>query len=311
MSQLPDWARALGAPLFVGRIRSTPDDFSVTEQLAIEFTGDGEHDWLRVRKTDANTHWVAEQLARHASVAARDVGYAGLKDRRAVTTQWFSVRRRSGAGTDWTTFAAEGVELLETRRHNRKLRRGAHKGNAFRIAARCDAALPQGQLEERLQLIAEQGVPNYFGEQRFGRDGSNVDLGRAVLAGRRLSRNKRSLGISALRSYRFNKELDARVRAGTWNKLLPGDMANLDGTGSVFAVDDVTAELERRCLDMDIHPCGSLPGFEAIRVEEGTRALRMRVTDLRWEIEEDVLWLEFRLRRGSYATAVLREIASV
>ena len=308
MSQLPDWARALGAPLYVGRIRSTPDDFTVIEQLAIEFTGDGEHDWLQVRKTDANTHWVAEQLARHASVAARDVGYAGLKDRRAVTTQWFSVRRRSGAGTDWTKFTAEGVELLEHSRHNRKLRRGAHRGNAFRIAVRGDAALPRAQLEARLQLIDEQGVPNYFGEQRFGRGGSNVDLGHAVLAGRRLSRNKRSLGISALRSFRFNEELDARVRADSWHTLLPGDLANLDGSGSVFAIEEVTTELEQRCRAMDVHPCGSLPGFETIGVEPGTRALRMRVTDLRWEIEEDVLWLEFRLRKGSYATAVLREL---
>ena len=309
MSPLPDWARALGAPLFVGRIRSTPEDFNVTERLSIDFTGDGEHDWLQVKKTAANTHWVAERLARHAAIPARDVGYAGLKDRHAVTTQWFSVRRQSGAGTDWATFAAEGVEILETRRHNRKLKRGAHKGNAFRIAVRCDEPLPREQLAERLQRIEAQGVPNYFGEQRFGRDGGNVDLGNAVLAGRRLSRNKRSLGISALRSWEFNNELDARVRAGNWNTLLPGDVANLDGTGSVFAVEDVTSELEERCIHMDVHPCGSLPGFDAIGVEAGTRALRMRVADLRWEIGEGVLWLEFRLRKGSYATAVLREIA--
>lgn len=309
MSQLPDWARALGAPLFVGRIRSVPADFDVREQLAIEFTGDGEHDWLQVRKTDANTHWVAEQLARHAAVPARDVGYAGLKDRRAVATQWFSVRRKSGAGTNWTTFAAEGVEILESWRHNRKLRRGAHKGNAFRIAVRSNTQLPQDELHGRLQQIAEQGVPNYFGEQRFGRDAANLGLGRGVLAGRRVSRHKRSIGISALRAYEFNAELDARVRDGSWNSLLPGDVANLDGTGSVFAVEDVTPELQLRCASLDIHPCGSLPGFDAIGIEAGTRALRMRVTEVSWEFGEQVLWLEFRLGRGSYATAVLREIA--
>lgn len=311
MSQLPDWARALGTPLFVGRIRSAPADFIVTEQLAIEFTGDGEHDWLQVKKTGANTQWVAEQLARHAAVSARDVGYAGLKDRHAVTTQWFSVRRQSAVGTDWTTFVAEGVEILETRRHNRKLRRGAHKSNAFRIAIRSDAPLPKDRLDERLQLIADRGAPNYFGDQRFGRDGGNVDLGHAVLAGRRLSRNKRSLGISALRSLHFNEELDGRVRAGNWDSLLPGDTANLDGTGSVFAVEAVTEELEQRCIDMDIHPCGTLPGFGSIGVKAAYRPLRMRVIDLNWEIDADALWLDFGLRKGCFATAVLREIASL
>ena len=109
MAPLPDWARALGAPLIAGRIRETCADFSVVEHLDIELSGDGEHDWLQVRKTDANTHWVAEQLARCAAIPARDVGYAGLKDRRAVATQWFSVRRKPGVTPDWAALAVEGV----------------------------------------------------------------------------------------------------------------------------------------------------------------------------------------------------------
>jgi tRNA pseudouridine13 synthase len=308
LTQLPDWARALGGPLFAGRIRATCADFNVVEELDIELTGDGEHDWLQIRKTDANTHWVAEQLARHAAIPARDVGYAGLKDRRAVTTQWFSVRRKPGVEPDWTAFSAEGVEILETRRHNRKLRRGAHQGNAFRLAIRSDTLLPGDLVAERLECIAGQGVPNYFGEQRFGRDGANLELGRAVLSGRRLSRHKRSIGISALRSAQFNEELDARVRAGSWNTLLPGDIANLDGTGSVFPIDDVTADLERRCAEMDIHPCGTLKAIPEVAVAASQRPLRTRVSDLEWELQDAVLWLEFSLGRGAYATAVLREI---
>ena len=160
-------------------------------------------------------------------------------------------------------------------------------------------------------MIKEKGVPNYFGEQRFGRDGANVALGQAVLVGRRVSRHKRSVGLSAIRSLQFNDSLDRRVRAGSWDRLLPGDIANLDGTGSVFAVEEITPDLRQRCAEMDIHPCGSLPEIPAARVAASHRSLRLRVHDLQWEMESDVLWLEFRLGRGSYATAVLREFASI
>jgi tRNA pseudouridine13 synthase len=309
LSVLPDWARALGPPLFTGRIRCSPQDFVVTELLEIEFSNDGEHDWLWIEKTGANTAWVAGQLARHAGLKERDVGYAGLKDRHAVTRQWFSVRRPSGEGTDWDVFEAEGVVVLEQHRHQRKLKRGAHKGNAFRIAVRsADVDTHRDALTERLQAIDEQGVPNYFGEQRFGRDGANIELGRSVVAGRRVSRHKRSIGISALRSLEFNNELSARIEAGTWNKLISGDKANLEGSRSIFDIDEPTPELEQRCAEMDIHPTGTLPGFENLRVELGYRPLRMRVSNLDWEIDKDALWLEFSLGRGSYATAVLREI---
>ena len=191
MSPLPDWARALGPVLFTGRIRTSPSDFIVTEVLNIEFSDDGEHDWLWVEKVGANTVWVAEQLASHASISARDVGYAGLKDRHAVTRQWFSVRRPGAEGTDWTTLKADGVRILDQKLHRRKLKRGAHKGNTFRIAVRgSEIALLGGKIAGRLEAIRAQGVPNYFGEQRFGRDGGNIELGRAVIAGRRMARSK-------------------------------------------------------------------------------------------------------------------------
>lgn len=312
MSPLPDWARALGPALFTGRIRTSPSDFVVTEVLNIEFSDDGEHDWLWVEKVGANTVWVAEQLAVHASISVRDVGYAGLKDRHAVTRQWFSVRRPGAEGTDWTTLKADGVRILDQKLHRRKLKRGTHKSNTFRIAVRgSEIASLGGEIDERLEAIRAQGVPNYFGEQRFGRDGGNIELGRAVIAGRRMARSKRSIGISAIRSLEFNNNLDARVRDGTWNRILPGDVVNLDGTRSVFTADELTPELEQRCSEMDIHPSGSLPGISEIGVEPSSRPLRVRVQDLKWELEEDALWLEFGLGRGSYATTVLREIADL
>ena len=304
----------------------------------MDFAGDGEHDWLRVEKTAANTQWTAEQLARHARVKPNDVGYAGMKDRHAISRQWFSVRRPNRGGTDWDTFEATGVRILERHVHGRKLRRGTHTGNAFRIALRAAGlGAHEAAIAERIAGIDALGVPNYFGAQRFGHGGSNVETGRAALAGRRMSRHRRGIGISAVRSSLFNAQLDARVRDGTWNRLLPGELANLDGSASVFAVDTVTPELAGRCRAFDIHPSGGLPGdggprpsgeaaeveeailaqhadlvagLVAARVEAARRPLRLPVRKLRMELEADCLWLEFELGTGGYATSVLREIAS-
>ena len=309
MATLPNWARALGEPLCSCRIRSTPSDFVVTELLDFELSGDGEHDWLWIEKIGANTSWVADQLAKHADVHSRDVGYAGLKDRHAITKQWFSVRRKTGEGTGWESLSIEGVELIECHRHQRKLKRGAHRGNAFQIALRGEEIDTfEEQLTERLSRIAEGGVPNYFGEQRFGRDGSNIELGQSVLAGKRIPRNKRSIGISAIRSLQFNDELSERILAGTWNRILADDTANLDGSGSVFAVDELTTELEQRCSEMDIHPCGTLPALDKIGVKAAYRPLRMRVGEVGLQRKDDAMWLEFQLPKGSFATTVLREL---
>jgi tRNA pseudouridine13 synthase len=317
---LPDWARAHGPPLFAARIRARAEDFEVTEILGWERSGEGEHDYLWVAKTGANTEWVARQLARHAGVPAKDVGYAGLKDRRAVTRQWFSVPRWNTP--DWSSFAADGIEIVEIARHRKKLRRGVHRGNRFRITLRGrEPGARADEIAMRIAAIRELGVPNYFGEQRFGRDGGNLELADAWASGKRLPRHKRSLAISTVRSFLFNEALDRRVRDVTWNRLQPGDKANLDGTGSVFEVPEVDEELARRCAAMDIHPAGVLAGdgtecgpgnwraaLAKARVEPGTRSLRLKVPDLEHEIANDTLILSFILGRGAFATSVLREL---
>jgi tRNA pseudouridine13 synthase len=318
---LPDWARAHGAPLFAARIRTSPEDFQVTEELGFEFTGDGEHDYLWIEKTGTNTEWLARQLARFADVPARDIGYAGLKDRHAVTRQWFSVPRWNSP--DWGELDVDGVNLLDVRRHTKKLRRGAHKSNAFEIVLRGDDfAKCAADIEQRIQVIREQGVPNYFGEQRFGRAGSNLELADVWAKGKRLPRHKRSIAISSIRSFVFNEALAVRVQEGTWNRLQPGDKANLDGTGSVFDVDEVDEELLQRCEAMDIHPAGELlgDGSEAgpeawlaalckARVDRGTRSLRLKVNSLDTRISDSAVTLTFTLGRGAFATSVLREFA--
>lgn len=334
---LPDWARAHGAPLFTATIRGCPSDFQVVEKLGFEFSGSGEHEYLWVEKTAANTDWVARQIARHAGVRAADVGYAGMKDRHAVTRQWFSVPARDS--TDWTTAAIDGVTVLEVRRHHRKLRRGAHDGNAFRIALRtADVAAAGEAVNGRLADIAARGVPNYFGPQRFGHQGANLDLAQKLFAGARLRRDKRSIAISAARSFLFNQILSTRVADGSWERILPGELVNLDGSGSVFRAAEVDETIERRVADMDIHPTATLwglrseispseietlerrvaeaysdlsVGLEHLGVKAAHRPLRLRVAELSSDFEDGALWLEFRLPSGAFATSVLRELASV
>ena len=334
---LPDWARALGKPLLTATIRRQPSDFLVSENLAIEFSGNGEHDFLWVQKTGANTNWVARQLARHAGVRAADVGYAGLKDRHAITRQWFSILRR-GDGADWPSFSCDGVEILDIGRHHRKLRRGAHDSNEFRIALRSDDALApdRDRIEARLRCLAVRGVPNYFGPQRFGHGASNLDLAMQLFAGKRLKRDMRSIAISAARSFLFNEILARRVGEGTWDRILPGELANLDGSGSVFEVIEPDEVIERRCIDMDVHPTATLwglrsdisrgviteierdatdgcsdlkAGLERLAVKASTRPLRLRVKRLSWHFDDDALWLEFTLPKGGFATTMLREVA--
>ena len=324
---LPNWARAHvsvptdgSAPLFSARIRERPEDFQVTEELGYEFTSDGEHDFLWIEKTGANTEWVSRQLARFAAVPAKDVGYAGLKDRHAVTWQWFSVPRWHSP--DWSLLDVEGVQILDVQRHHKKLRRGAHRANHFRIVLRGDGlAEHTAVLEQRVQAIREQGVPNYFGEQRFGRAGNNLKLADVFASGKRLPRHKRSIAISTIRSFLFNEYLSARVEDAAWATLSAGDKANLDGTGSVFDVEQVDAALTRRCREMDIHPIGELVGdgstfgpddwlaaLARARVAPGTRSLRLRVADLELVTADDEAVLSFKLTRGAFATSVLREI---
>lgn len=317
--QLPDWPRAHGLPLFKASLRAEPQDFCVTEILGWDCSGEGEHDYLWVEKTNANTEWVARQLADFAAVPAKDVGYAGMKDRRAVTLQWFSVPRWNGP--NWSSLDVEGVEVIDVQRHLRKLRRGAHRANSFRILLRGDSITPIDRLEGSLSILRQHGVPNYYGEQRFGRNGENLSLADTWAQGRRLTRNKRSIAISTVRSFVFNQLLAKRVQERNWDVLVANDLANLDGSGSVFAVEEIDDELRRRCAEMDVHPAAVLPGegsnieheiwqaaLDRGRVEAGSRSFRLPVPDLASVVTDEGLLLTFTLGRGAFATAVLREL---
>ncbi len=318
-----------------GLVRQVLEDFVVEEVLGFVPNGEGEHRWLQIQKCGITTHQVALALARHAHVAQRDVGYSGLKDRNAVATQWFSVPISRSREPDWNTLNAESLRIVQSVRHHRKLRRGTHRSNRFRVVIRNVEGLDT-LLQERLALIQWRGVPNYFGEQRFGHEGNNLRHAEQLFAGRR-ERNqvKRGLYLSAARSWIFNHVLSQRVTAGTWDRLQPGDMAMLNGTRSVFAVQNVDAVLQQRGAHGDVHPTGPLagagdsavghdvraleaavvarfPGWGAGLTDAGMRherrSLRLPVHELRgWSADAGAWTLEFSLQRGQFATAVLRE----
>ena len=318
---LPDWSRAHGAPLFAAQLRYRPEDFQVTEELGWDLSDDGEHDYLFIEKIGANTQWVAKQLAQYAQVPVKDIGFAGLKDRHAITRQWISVPRWNSP--DWSGCNVEGVEIHHLERHRRKLKRGAHRGNSFTIKLRSLSTVEMEPIDQRIAKLTNQGVPNYFGEQRFGRNGGNLGLAEEWAGGKRLAREKRGLAISTIRSFIFNTVLSERVAQSTWNQLQPGDKANLEGSGSVFDLPDIDANLVDRCQAMDIHPSTLLVGdgsnfkpehwqtaLAKARVNEGQRSLRLKVTDLTIEVVATHVVLTFSLGRGAYATAVLRELCS-
>ncbi len=327
---------AHGAPPVSGRLRVVPEDFIVREWLGFAADGEGDHWLLTVRKRDANTMWVAKQIAKHANIHPRDVGFAGLKDRRAVTEQAFTVPVRS-AVAEWVGVSGEGFEVVQAQRHRRKLKRGALRGNDFEILVR-DAEFDAVALQDRLTAIERLGVPNYFGPQRFGREGANLARARRWFSGEiELSdRWERGFALSAARAALFNAVVSRRVVLGNWDRILDGDVANLQGSNSIFAVEQATGEIEERCRELDIHPTGPLwgrgelatrgsiaaleqevaasepvlaNGLERAGLEQERRALRLKIENLAYERTDDgALRLRFRLGRGAFATTVLHEL---
>lgn len=304
------------------------------EDLGFAASGSGQHVLLKVRKRNANTQWVARELGKLCGCHPRDIGYAGLKDRRAVAVQWYTVPRSRVTLEAWREVSQPEFNVLEAESHSRKLPRGALAGNRFTIRVRdVDSDALSGALAARTDEIARRGVPNYFGPQRFGREGAN--LSRIADGLRALHPSERGFVLSAARSLIFNAVLAARVRDATWDRLEWGDIANLDGRGSVFPVDQIDTTLMARCEQLDIHPTGPLWGrgaattqgrivaletdvageFQQPRslvadagMEQERRALRLAVRELAWESEPGAIVLRFRLTRGSFATTVLREI---
>lgn len=368
--------RAFGSPLGAGRLRAEPEDFVVDEDLGFAPSGAGAHVLVRVRKRGANTEWVGREIARHAGCRPGDVGFAGLKDRHAVTTQWFSVPSPRGAAYVGDMIAlltgakGDGYEVLEAHAHAKKLPRGALAGNRFAIRVRdvvaaggiarggagggphaggaSQASGPHvrafagdvgdlksidAAIDARVAAISRDGLPNFFGPQRFGRDGANLRKISPDLSA--VHPRERTYVLSAARSLVFNAVLAERVKEGTWCRLEVGDVANLDGKGSVFPVDAVDDALTGRLALLDVHPTGPMWGkgelmsqgrvreleqrvggeltepcelVIAAGMNQERRALRLAVRELSWERQGADVLVRFWLTKGSFATTVLNEL---
>tara|TARA_Y100000782_G_scaffold38077_1_gene42493 strand:- start:12904 stop:13938 length:1035 start_codon:yes stop_codon:yes gene_type:complete len=317
-------------------IRSCPEDFQVIEQLGFEPEGQGEHVFLYIRKRGENTDWVARQLANFAQISPRDVSYAGKKDRHAVTEQWFCVKFPIKRNLNWKLFGGDSVEVLKAVRHPRKLRLGTLKGNTFKLRLR--QVSDMDELKARVELVSKTGVPNYFGEQRFGHDYGNLYKGISLLKGelQERQRNKKGIYISAVRSWLFNQLLSSRIKLELWNGLLDGDALMISGSQSCFVEEQADNELRERfscgALTLtgplwgrgDMMPTGVAEKWERdqlsvwsdisdllenVSLKQERRALKLQPEDLSVEsISDTECWLEFGLTSGSFATSVLREL---
>ncbi|WP_330961867.1 tRNA pseudouridine(13) synthase TruD [Photobacterium sp. 53610] len=326
-----------GKPVCEGRSKVRPEDFIVKEQLGFDFAGSGEHFMVKIRKTGENTKYVVNELAKACGVKSRDVSWAGLKDRHAVTEQWLSVYLPGKPDPDLTQFVAEhpGVEVLATDRHDKKLRPGDLAGNHFELRL-TELTQPQ-ELESRLVKIQQQGVPNYFGAQRFGHDGNNVVKARAWGNDefRVRDKSKRSFYLSAARSWLFNQVLSQRMAQGQSGLLLAGDCVQAVNSDGWDVVEQVTPELQAQVDngtlfitapmmgDNALPSLGEVAAFEMQVIEQEPlllklirdnrmrherRPLMLRPSEMDWQLEGNSLVVQFSLPAGCFATAVMREL---
>ena len=362
-------------PLKQATYKAHTTDFVVNELLPLAFTGEGEHLWLHIQKSGMNTAYLAKLLSEWAEIPLRDVGFSGLKDRHALTTQWFSLRipKKQLPDSEFAPVdisANESVTILEQQWHNKKLNRGTHRANQFIITLRdiefadVDNAFSNPEqllstkqaVEQHLTTISQSGVPNYFGSQRFGRSGNNIREALSLFARpvpearlpsnkgkrKRVPREQNTMELSAARSLIFNKILAVRVGDGSWNTGLAGEVFNLDGSGSIFASDEIDDTLQGRLESGDIHPTAVLwgtandkvsgqaaametdivaqsplltqlaTGLDQRHIKAQRRALRLPIEALSWQWQDiegaQVLVLNFTLTTGSFATSVLASL---
>lgn len=331
--------RASGQALGTAVLKAVAEDFQVDEVLDIPLSGQGEHLWLWVEKRELNTEEAARRLARAAGVPARAISYAGLKDRQALTRQWFSLHLPGKADPDLSRAEDANLRVLKQVRHQRKLQRGAHSSNGFTLRLTQLAADHQA-VDARLAQLKANGVPNYFGTQRFGHAGGNVHDALAWAERQALpeQRNVRSRLLSAGRSYLFNQVLAARVAEGSWARAQVGDLLAFTNSRSFFPAAEADCA-DPRLAVLDLHPTGPLWGEGDSPASGGTRALehsvgaaqpalcqwlakagmdherrilRLPIAGLTWHYPEpDILQLEFVLPAGCFATVVVREVVDL
>lgn len=324
----------LGKPQQAGRLKAEFSDFIVREELGYSLSGEGEFVAVKIRKTNANTLFVGERLAKFAGISERNMSYAGLKDRHAVTEQWFCLHLAGKEAPDFSQFECEGVEVLEVTRHNRKIRVGSLVGNHFELLLR-DVSESE-EITQRLSRLQAVGFPNYFTEQRFGRDGHNLTQALRWANGEITvkDRKKRSFYLSAARSEVFNLVVSQRIADHLTQTVLVGDYVQLAGSNSFFIVNESeVAETQQRLVSGDVLLTAPLIGEKSLeltaceqekaiierhstlvalmnkeRMTNARRAMLCKPQDFSWQFESEGLRLKFFLESGSYATALVREL---
>lgn len=327
----------LGTPQQTGRLKAEFANFIVREELGYPLAGEGEFVAVKVRKTNANTLFVGEQLAKFVGISAKNMSYAGLKDRHAVTEQWFCLHLAGKETPDFSTFECEGMEILEVTRHNRKIRTGALEGNHFELLLR--DVVETDELKQRLNQLQEIGFPNYFTEQRFGRDGHNLTQAQRWASGEISvkDRKKRSFYLSAARSEVFNLVVSQRIADQQMQTVLLGDYLQLAGSNSFFEVKaEDLMQSQQRLDENDVLLTAPLIGENSLeqngnecekaivaqhknlislmkkeRMNAARRAMLCKPQDLHWQFEPEGLRLTFFLNSGSYATGLVRELITL
>ncbi len=323
--------------------KNTPEDFIVIEQLGFEPSGEGEHLFLYIEKTNLNTEQVAGFLARKLDLSRRDIAYSGLKDKFALTQQWFSIPWPiKKVLPELSDLHEENWKVIKLSRHTRKLKRGVHQSNVFELKLKFDQSLnatQQNDFETQLKFLGSKGFPNYFGEQRFGHHGSNLSKARAYFNGElKLKKPQRGFVFSAARSYLFNHYLSARIKETQLDELYNGDLFQIDGSQSYFS-EALNDDIQQRFETGLLNPMGLLLGqdnreqADFIASEAGQfwnipencidwpqalakaglkaqfRALRVlpKSIDLSFD-QSDSAKLSFELVKGAFATSLLREL---
>ncbi len=334
---IDELAYAHGGTVGAGQLKQQAEDFIVNERLTFTPSGEGEHEFVYVQKKGLNTDEVLKKLAVHAGVTRRSVSYAGMKDKHAVTKQWFSVHLPGRAAPDWQLLEDDSIKIKRSTRHLKKLKRGVIQFNEFEIVI-SQLTVDHALLQQRIEQIKMFGVPNYFMQQRFGYLCQNLDRAYGLFSRGEKIKNKQLKGLllSSARSFLFNQVLSERVKAENWDKAIPGDAFMLSGTRQYFTDKANSTTTHTRLMEHDIHPSGPLfgvndkvvsasveqledtvftansvfcKGLLKEKVDSARRALRVVPTDFKAElISTDKLRLSFKLPSGSYATAVIREL---
>jgi len=329
---------AYAEPQVSGRVKAQNNDFRVDEIMPIQTSGEGEHLWMLIEKDGSNTDWVAQQLAKYSGLKSMAVSYAGMKDRHAITRQWFSLHLPGMDDPDFSTLETDEFKILNMSRHDRKLKRGALSGNRFQIRI-TELSGDINSLEEKLQRIKQNGVPNYYGEQRFGREMGNLAKAEKMFNRelKKVKKQQRGLYLSSARSWIFNQVLSKRIAQKNWLSPLPGEVYMLNGKSACFVSEGNDEELQRlKNKEINLTACmwgegesmalGDVlalenetanefkklaDGLESARLKQERRSMRLVPENMSWKIHNDILELNFDLPAGTFATMVLRECVLV